>query len=130
MSIYEKIKNDKFLALKNKDNIKKDILTVFQGEVTTVAKKNNCEISDDLCNQVLLKIKKSLKETQKIKPSDKTILEIEIIDSYLQKELSIEEIQKIIHENNLNTLNDCFKFFSKNHKGMYDSQVIQSLFKK
>lgn len=39
MSIYEKIKNDKFLALKNKDNIKKDILTVFQGEVTTVAKK-------------------------------------------------------------------------------------------
>lgn len=128
MSMYKKINNAKFDAMKNKDDITKGILTVFQGDITTLAKKMNSEINDELCLQVLAKMKKSINETLKFKSTPKLEAELKVIESYLPKQLSEEEIKTIVLENGLKTTNDAFKFFAKNHKGLYNSSTIQSIF--
>lgn len=130
--LYEKIKADKFAAMKTKDDVTKNILTIFQGDVTTFAKKTNKEIDNEMCLQILYKMKKSLDENLKYEATDKTLTtsEIEVLKRYLPEQLSPEQIMLIIQKENLSNLKDAFSLFSKEYKGLYDSKIITEYFKK
>lgn len=129
--LYEKIKAAKFAAMKTKDEVTKNILTIFQGDVTTFAKKSNKEIDNDMCLVILQKMKKSLDENLKYDVTDKelTLAEIEVLKQYLPQQLSKEQILFIIHQENLASLKDAFALFSKKYKGLYDSKIITEYFK-
>jgi hypothetical protein len=101
MTLKEKINADYIKAFKAKDTLVKNLLSVVKGEIQTIEKNiSKADLSDEEVTKILNKSLKSLKETS-ISTSDAQKLdsvnrEIEVINSYLPKLLSIEEIQNKI----------------------------------
>lgn len=102
MTLKEKINKDYIEAFKEKFTLKKNLLSVIKAEIQTVEKNTSVEnLSDDDVTKILNKFVKSLKETLRtLAPIDgngenltQTAVELAIVESYLPKQLSIEEIQ-------------------------------------
>ena len=103
----EKINADFIAAMKNKDVVKKNLLSVIRGEIQTMEKNNGIEnLSDDDIMNILNKIAKSLRESIKTSPTDELNEELIIVESYLPKQMNNEEItiivKQLIEENDLN----------------------------
>lgn len=96
MKLQEQIKKDLSSAIKVKDEEKKDTLRVIIGEFGRLNKK---ELSDDEVIKILKKLIKSEKELLE-KKGDVTDSEfIRIIDNYLPKMATDEEIITWINQN-------------------------------
>lgn len=98
MTLKEKINKDYIKAFKAKNVVAKNLLSVIKGEIQTIEKNTGVEnLSDEDVIKILNKSLKSLKETLTSLTVNEKILtiqtEINIIESYLPKQLSIEEIQ-------------------------------------
>ncbi len=102
MTLKEKINKDYIEAFKAKNIVKKNLLSVIKGEIQTFEKNTSVEnLSDEDVAKILNKTVKSLKENLKsFAPIDgngenlvQTAVELEIVENYLPKQLSIEEIQ-------------------------------------
>jgi hypothetical protein len=104
----EKINADFITAMKNKEQVKKNLLSVIRGEIQTMEKNmgGNTVILDDDITNILNKIAKSLRESIKISPTDELNEELTIVESYLPKQMTQEEItiivKQLIEENDLN----------------------------
>jgi hypothetical protein len=104
----EKINADYITAMKNKEQVKKNLLSVIRGEIQTMEKNmgGNTVILDDDITNILNKIAKSLRESIKISPTDELNEELTIVESYLPKQMTQEEItiivKQLIEENDLN----------------------------
>lgn len=104
MTLKEKINKDYIEAFKAKNNVKKNLLSVIKGEIQTIEKNTGVEnLSDEDVIKILNKTVKSLKETmvslidsQNVEKILTVKNELVIVDSYLPKQLSIEEIQSKI----------------------------------
>jgi uncharacterized protein YqeY len=96
MSIQKRIKQDLSAAIKAKDQEKKDALRVILGEFNRLDKK---ELSDDAAVKIMLKLVKSEKELLEKKGIETDSAFIEIIENYLPKKASAEEIVKWIKQN-------------------------------
>ena len=101
MTLKEKINKDYIEAFKAKDSVKKNLLSVIKGEIQTVEKNTGVEnLSDEDVTKILNKSVKSLKETlTSLTDSEKVSTvqtELNIVESYLPKQLSVEEIQSKI----------------------------------
>ena len=93
MSLKERINVDYMTAFKSKNTIAKNLLSVIKGEIQTIEKNTGVEtLSDDDVIKILAKTRKSLEETRSKFPSDQTTEEIFIVESYLPKQMSQEEI--------------------------------------
>ena len=103
----EKIKKDFIQAMKNREIITKNLLSVVISEIQTIEKNQNIDnLSDEEVIKILNKVVKSLKETNASFPSAQTAEELFIIESYLPKQMTEDEItvkvQELISENELN----------------------------
>lgn len=101
MKLKEKINKDYIEAFKAKNTVSKNLLSVIKGEIQTVEKNTGVEnLSDEDVNKILNKSVKSLKETlTSLTDSEKVSTvqtELNIVESYLPKQLSVEEIQSKI----------------------------------
>jgi len=96
MTLQEKIKKDLTSAIKAKDEEKKSTIRVMLGEFGRLDKK---ELSDDDVIRVLKKLIKSEKETIEKKGETTDSEFITIIESYLPKMASEEEIKEWIKQN-------------------------------
>lgn len=93
MSLKEKISADYMTAFKSKNVVAKNLLSVIKGEIQTQEKNTGVEtLSDEEVTKILAKTRKSLEETRSKFPSDQTTEEIFIVESYLPKQLSREDI--------------------------------------
>lgn len=104
----EKINADFITAMKNKEQVKKNLLSVIRGEIQTMEKNmggNTVILDNDIMN-ILNKIAKSLRESIKTSPTDELNEELTIVESYLPKQMTQEEItiivKQLIEENDLN----------------------------
>jgi len=96
MTIQKQIKQDLSGAIKAKDHQKKDTLRVIMGEFGRLDKK---ELSDDEAIKIMIKLMKSEKELLE-KKGDETDSEfIRIIENYLPKRASEEEIIRWVEQN-------------------------------
>ncbi len=95
MKLREKINKDYIKAFKEKDIVSKSLLSVVKGDIQTMEKNINAELSDEEVIKILLKSAKSLKEMVK-SGSEEAILELSIIESYLPQQMSEEEIRSKI----------------------------------
>ena len=95
MKLQEKIRKDLSEAMKAKDEEKKSALRVILGEMSRMESK---ELSDDDVIRVLKKLIKSEKEVLD-KKGDPSSSYLEIIESYLPKPASEDDIRKWIAEN-------------------------------
>ena len=96
MTLQKKIKTDLSAAIKAKDENKKAALRVILGEFGRLDKK---ELSDDEAVKILKKLIKSEKEVLDQKGDTENSAFIEIVESYLPKMASDEEISAWIRQN-------------------------------
>ena len=98
MTLKEQISKDFLVAFKQKLP-SKTLLTTLKGEIQTAEKNLKSEsISDEEVIKILNKFAKNLKETLKLKDSEDLRDELAVIESYLPKLMSEEEIQLKINE--------------------------------
>ena len=97
MTLKEKISKDYMTAFKEKNTVSKNLLSVIKGEVQTVEKNKSVEnLSDEDVMKILTKTAKSLKETISLTNDEKSKLELSILEDYLPKLMSKDEVtQKV-----------------------------------
>ena len=103
--MYEKIKADIVLAMKEKNNLKLQTLRGIKGDADLEHINKGSEINDDLMITVLSRSIKTRKESiQEFEKGgrqdliDKTNEEIELLQGYLPKQMTSDEIIKVIDE--------------------------------
>ncbi|MBW1694318.1 MAG: GatB/YqeY domain-containing protein [Deltaproteobacteria bacterium] len=96
MNIQKQIKQDLSAAIKAKDPQKKDTLRVIMGEFGRLDKK---ELSDHEAIKIMIKLMKSEKELLEIKGDETDSEFIRIIENYLPKRASEEEIVRWVEQN-------------------------------
>ena len=95
MNLQKKIKSDLTAAIKAKDEEKKNALRVILGEFGRLDKK---ELSDDEVVKILKKLIKSEKEMLEKKGADADSTFIRVIENYLPKMATQEEIVEWIEQ--------------------------------
>jgi uncharacterized protein len=103
MSLKEKILNDLVLALKSKDEITVAVLKLLKNSINNQEKELSRELNDDELNKVLLSDSKKRKDSiEQFKKGGREDLvkkeseELEVIQRYLPKMKSRDEIKKIV----------------------------------
>ena len=96
MNLQNQMKKDLSAAIKAKDEKKKDALRVILGEFGRLDKK---EISDDEIVKILKKLMKTEKEVLEQKGEAADSAFIKVIENYLPKMATEEEITAWIHQN-------------------------------
>jgi uncharacterized protein YqeY len=99
MTLKEKINADFMTAFKAKNTVAKSILSVIKGEIQTVEKNTGSEsLSDVEVTKILTKTVKSLKETISLANDEKSKIELSIVEAYLPKQMSKEEVTAKVTE--------------------------------
>ena len=99
MTLKEQINKDYMTAFKMKNTVAKNLLSVVKGEIQTIEKNTGVEnMSDVDVIKILAKTAKSLKETISLSDSEQAKEELVIIESYLPKQMSKEEVTSKVTE--------------------------------
>lgn len=89
--IKEQITKDHMAAFKARNKVNAGVLSVLKGEITT-AEKSGKEMNDTEVTKLLIKTKKSLQESLALREDPVIRQELEVVESYLPKSMSREEI--------------------------------------
>ena len=133
--LIEQIKQDRIQAMKDKDTIKKDILSTLIGESSKEEKIPTDE-------KVIATIKKFIKNAHELQVHIannhgnqsyiKAQFEINILTDYLPNQLDEQEIRDIItvrKDNGDSNLGVIMKFFKTHYDGQYDGSLVNKLAK-
>jgi uncharacterized protein YqeY len=116
MTLKEKINADFMTAFKSKNMVAKSILSVVKGEIQTVEKNTGSDnLSDAEVIKILTKTVKSLKETISLTNDEKSKIELSIVEVYLPKQMSKEEVTAKVTElvnSGINQIGAIMKEFS------------------
>lgn len=94
-----KISKDYVDAFKSGQKVKKNLLGVVKAEITTKEKNSNVENLDDKeVNDILKSISKKLKETLSMVSDAQSQEELEVIEAYLPKQMSENEIRVAVEQ--------------------------------
>jgi uncharacterized protein YqeY len=94
-----KISADYLAAFKGGDSLRKMLLSVVKGEIQTKEKNLAvADLSDEEVTKILLKTQKSLKETISLSGDQKSKDELTIIEEYLPKEMTRDEVEAKVRE--------------------------------
>jgi len=134
-----KMQADRITAMKNKDTVKKNLLTLLLNRIQTI-EKNKGTINDE---DVLVALKaeekqinESLRDAKKAKREDIISLEEEkllIVNSYLPKMLSEDEILKILNDNGAQkgmNMGALMQLVLRDHKSEVRGQDVNNVIKK
>jgi len=103
-------------AFKSKNMVAKSILSVVKGEIQTVEKNTGSDnLSDAEVIKILTKTVKSLKETISLTNDEKSKIELSIVEVYLPKQMSKEEVTAKVTElvnSGINQIGAIMKEFS------------------
>lgn len=99
MKLKEQINESYKTAFKERNTVAKNLLSVIKGEIQTIEKNTGVEVlSDEEIQKILNKTAKSLKEVISINGDEESKLQLTIVESYLPKQLSREEIVEIVKD--------------------------------
>lgn len=129
MTLKQQIQKDYLDAFKSKNVIVKNLLSVIKGEIQTIEKNTGTvDLSDEDIIKILNKTAKSLKEMVN-SGSETATVELQIIENYLPKQMTKEEIEIKISEllsNGVNNLGQIMKEFSTLAA---DKKLVSEVFK-
>lgn len=143
MSLLATLRKDKMTALKEKDTIKNGVCSLLISAIA-LAEKESHTLSDE---EALVYVQRELKQTKEalaLTPKDRTDLiaenerKIEILESYLPKQMSEEELQtaidEIIKERNLEPVKKSqgliIKEMMARYKGKTDGKAVSAVVQK
>lgn len=132
MTIQKQIKQDLTAAIKAKEEKRKEALRVIIGEFGRSKKK---ELSDDEVSKILIKLMKSEKELLEKKGDDTDSEFISVIETYLPKMASNEEITDWIkhnvdfseYKNKMQAMGSIMKHFGSSADGNVVREILQKL---
>jgi uncharacterized protein YqeY len=136
MTLIEQIKKDQLDARKNREEIKKNLLTTLIGEASKISK--DAHGGDPTDQEVIATVKKFIKNTDELlshSPGNFTaIQEKTILVGYLPAQLSRLEIMNIIMNEKFNLKDNkiigiVMSFFKTNYEGRYDAKLVQEILK-
>ncbi|MCC3863283.1 GatB/YqeY domain-containing protein [Terrisporobacter petrolearius] len=144
MSLKQKLQEDLKSSMKNKDAIKKSVITLIRASIKQYEVDNRVELGD---NEIVDLIAKQLKQTRDSREEflkagredlvSKAEAEIEVLKEYLPQQLSEEELNKIvistISEVGATSMKDMKKIMTSimpKVKGRADGKLINELVKK
>lgn len=129
----DQINKDYMTAFKERDTVKKNLLSVIKGEIQTQEKNQGIDnLSDDEVTKILNKMAKSLREvfvTDSSQVLTDVKIELDIIEAYLPKQMSHEEISLKLEElygSGITQMGDIMKAFSTLPA---DKKVVSELIK-
>ncbi len=136
-TLKQKISSDYVEAFKSGNKIKKNLLSVVKGEITTVEKNTNtAELSDPEVIKILNKTSKNLKETIAASNSEEAKTELTVIESYLPKQMTEAEIksaiEQVIEEIGAKSPGDMGKVmgaFNVKYNGQADGKTVSGIVK-
>ncbi len=144
MSLKEKLQEDLKSSMKNKDTVKKSVVTLIRAAIKQVEIDNRVELDDEAIMDIIVKQMKQRKDAlEEFKKADRddlvkeTEAEIEIIKQYLPQELSENELLAIItdtiSEIGASSIKDMGKVMAAVNpktKGRADGKLVSELVKK
>lgn len=105
MALKDQLQADLKSAMKNKNKIQKSTVTMIRAAILQVEKDQKIELEDEAILDIIAKQLKQrrdgLAEFEKAQRDDliqQALAEIAVIESYLPKQLTKEEIQEIVKE--------------------------------
>lgn len=135
--IYDDVKKANVQAMKDKDVVARSIYSVLLNKfmLETIKKREKGEqLNDGDAANILQKTIKELVEEKENYAKVNNLTEvqraekqIEIVERYLPKMLSREEIAKIIEEMDDKSLPAVMKHFKANYNGQCDMKVVQDV---
>ena len=143
MSLKQKLQEDLKSSMKNKDTVKKSVITLIRASIKQYEVDNRVELGDD---EIVDLIAKQLKQTRDSREEfakagredlvSKAEAEIEVLKEYLPQQLSEEELNTIIKETisevGATSMKDMGKIMSvvrPKVKGRADGKIINELVK-
>lgn len=137
--LYDEIKKANVQAMKDKDSVARSFYSVILNKImleNIKKREKGGEVNDEDIANILNKTIKELDEekqnyakvgnTQEVENIDK---QIEIAKKYLPKQLSREEIEKIIKSLDDKSIGSVMKHFKLNYNGKCDMKLIQEVLK-
>lgn len=130
MTIQQQLKSDLTGAIKEKDEAKKNAIRVAMGEFGRIDKK---ELDDEETIRILKKLIKSEKEMLAAKGASEDSAFIQILESYLPKLASREEIEAWIEthidfsdfKNTMQAMKPIMSHFGSSADGNLVKQILQ-----
>ncbi len=136
------IRKDLFEAKKNHDTVRSNLLSTLLGEATAVGKNaGNRESTPEEVMQVVRKFIKNIDETIALlekegKPTEKEKTEKAILESYLPRQMTPEELGKAIDEiiaalpeKSPKMMGAVMAQLKERHSGRYDGRTASQLVK-
>ena len=124
------ISKDYMTAFKERNVMSKNLLSVIKGEIQTIEKNTGVEnLSDEEVIKILNKTAKSLKVVIDISGDKESISQLEIVNSYLPKSMSREEVTvkvKSLVESGVNNIGGIMKEFSND---VVDRKMLSEVIK-
>ena len=101
--MYELIKKERMIAMKEKRDVEKAFYSTFLGEIDTFCKKNGKEPSDSIVSDIAIKMSKNIlsniENCKKLgREYDNELIEYSIIEKFLPKMISKDELKVIISD--------------------------------
>ena len=99
MTLRENINAEYLSAFKNRETVKKNILGVLRGEITTIEKnKGITPLPDAEITKLLMKYKKNIEESRRLQDTLELSVEQEVIETFLPQPMSDAEIRREVSE--------------------------------
>ena len=137
--LYDEIKKANVQAMKDKNSVARSFYSVILNKImleNIKKREKGGEVNDEDIANILNKTIKELDEekqnyakvgnTQEVENIDK---QIEIAKKYLPKQLSKEEIEKIIKSLDDKSIGSVMKHFKLNYNGKCDMKLVQEVLK-
>ena len=137
MSLLQQIKDDQLQARKEKNQILSSLLTTLIGEAAMIGKNDgNRESTDAEVVAVIKKFIKNIDESLKVKPDKVLPLEKIMLEGYLPKQLSEQELRAKINDHiifaelkGMQSMGKVMSHLKQNYDGQYDGKLASQIVK-
>lgn len=128
MNLYEKIKDDRNRS-RGSDRVKYETLTLLLGEIDNITKRESSNPDNDMITKIITKIVKSCKETYALRESERLLDEIGVLQAYLPKQMSEDEIRNHVIASGVTSIPDAHKMMKGGYQGQYDPALLNQILK-
>lgn len=132
--LIEQVKMDNLMALKEKNQLKRDVLSLVVSKYMNLCIDKKSKGQDATDADMLSVIQKTIKELNdsaqdfiKVDRHDKAaeiMQQVAYLHNYLPKQLTEDEVRDIITNNHLETVPDIMKFFKEKYTGQVDMSMV------
>lgn len=132
--LMEDIKRDMMSAKRDKNTLKANLLSTLYSEIYTLSKSGKPLTEEDSV-KIIKKFIKNADDTMALdiptESKENYRKEKEILETYLPKQLSKEEIEKHVTKliSQGKQMKDIMQFFKENYAGMYDGKTVSETVK-